>query len=183
MPEVTRPGTHMLKCALSVAMAATLTGCSSARFASQDLSATPARSASAPAPAAGQRSALGRPAPAIRDDQWNGSPSRIAEGATRPAPQGLTTAPVPQYGPRLAASPPPQAIAPAYPRPTDDLHAPSAATLPRGTIMVQPGDTLYGLSRRHGVSISALMDLNRLQSLTLQPGQILRLPAQSRPRA
>jgi LysM repeat protein len=54
--------------------------------------------------------------------------------------------------------------------------------LAHGTVEVQPGDTLYALSRRHGVSISALMDTNQLKSLTLVPGQVLKLPPQSRPR-
>lgn len=44
-------------------------------------------------------------------------------------------------------------------------------------IEVQPGDTLYGLSRRHRVMISDLMAVNGLQNPNLKPGQKLYLPA------
>ena len=46
-----------------------------------------------------------------------------------------------------------------------------------GDIVVAPGDTLYGLSRRHGVSVSALMSENGLSNSNLSPGQRLRLPS------
>lgn len=45
------------------------------------------------------------------------------------------------------------------------------------TIEVRPGDTLYSLSRRHGVSVNALMAANNLSSNDLRPGQQLRVPA------
>ncbi|MDX2287929.1 MAG: peptidoglycan DD-metalloendopeptidase family protein [Hyphomicrobiaceae bacterium] len=44
-------------------------------------------------------------------------------------------------------------------------------------IAVERGDTLYGLSRRHGVSLAELMSVNELTSPDLRPGQKLRLPA------
>ena len=44
-------------------------------------------------------------------------------------------------------------------------------------IEVQPGDTLYGLSRRHQVSLSELTSLNGLNNPNLKPGQKLYLPA------
>lgn len=44
------------------------------------------------------------------------------------------------------------------------------------TIVVQSGDTLYGLSRRHGVELSELMSANGLTSSQLHPGQRLTLP-------
>lgn len=111
-----------------------------------------------------QRNGLGRPAdPSGTDYKWNGSPDRTTEGAAPPAP-AVPRAPLPgALAPRPAASP--------------------GTTKPDGqTIVVQPGDTLYGLSRHHGVSISALMDANKLKSLTLQPGQTLRLPTAHRGR-
>ncbi len=43
-------------------------------------------------------------------------------------------------------------------------------------IEVQPGDTLFGLSRRHNVMISDLMSANDLKSPNLKPGQKLYLP-------
>lgn len=45
-----------------------------------------------------------------------------------------------------------------------------------GSIQVQRGDTLYSLSRRHGVSVNDLMQANGLTSSNLQPGQQLTLP-------
>ncbi len=44
-------------------------------------------------------------------------------------------------------------------------------------IEVRPGDTLYGLSRRHKVSLSELMTANNLSSPSIKPGQKLYLPA------
>ncbi len=44
-------------------------------------------------------------------------------------------------------------------------------------IEVQPGDTLYGLSKRHQVPVSELMTVNGLSSPNLKPGQKLSLPA------
>ena len=43
------------------------------------------------------------------------------------------------------------------------------------TYVVQSSDTLYGIARRHGVSVSALKKLNNLRSDTIHPGQILKL--------
>jgi len=45
------------------------------------------------------------------------------------------------------------------------------------SIFVSRGDTLYGLSRRHGTTVNALMNANNLSSSTLQPGQKLYLPS------
>jgi len=45
------------------------------------------------------------------------------------------------------------------------------------SIEVQQGDTLYGLSRRHNVSVAELMELNGLNNPNLRPGQKLELPA------
>ncbi len=48
----------------------------------------------------------------------------------------------------------------------------------RGDVIeVAPGDTLYGLSRRHQVSVAELMSVNSLTPPTLKPGQKLYLPA------
>jgi LysM repeat protein len=54
--------------------------------------------------------------------------------------------------------------------------APKPATSGK-TIEVQPGDTLYLLARRYGVTVAALMEANGLQSEVLKPGQRLTLPA------
>ncbi len=47
-------------------------------------------------------------------------------------------------------------------------------------IEVQPGDTLYGIGKRHNVMISELMAVNELKNPNLKPGQKLYLPAGTR---
>ncbi|MBP7064253.1 MAG: peptidoglycan DD-metalloendopeptidase family protein [Ferrovibrio sp.] len=48
-----------------------------------------------------------------------------------------------------------------------------------GDIVVQRGDTLYGLARQHNLPPRALIDANNLQApYILQPGQRLRLPGE-----
>jgi len=53
---------------------------------------------------------------------------------------------------------------------------PAPALRPGESFVVQPGDTLYGLSRRHQVSIAELMEVNALNNPNLHPGQTLYLP-------
>ena len=54
---------------------------------------------------------------------------------------------------------------------------PARTALRKGeSIDVQPGDTLYKLSRRHHVSVAELMDVNGLSNPSLQPGQKIYLP-------
>lgn len=43
--------------------------------------------------------------------------------------------------------------------------------------MVNPGDTLYGISRKYGVQLAALMDVNNLKDSLIFPGQRLLIPA------
>jgi murein DD-endopeptidase MepM/ murein hydrolase activator NlpD len=57
----------------------------------------------------------------------------------------------------------------------DPQPQPSLAN-PGDQIEVQPGDTLYGLSRRHRVGVADLMQVNSLTNPNLQPGQKLYLP-------
>ncbi|MBA3531368.1 MAG: LysM peptidoglycan-binding domain-containing protein [Ardenticatenales bacterium] len=51
---------------------------------------------------------------------------------------------------------------------------PSAAAA-GGTHVVQPGDTLFSIARRHGTTVEALMALNGLSTPTIYVGQVLRL--------
>jgi murein DD-endopeptidase MepM/ murein hydrolase activator NlpD len=76
----------------------------------------------------------------------------------------------------------PSSQAPAYNRDTSAPPLSVASDSPSlgETIEVQAGDTLYGLSRRHHVSLSELMAVNALKNPNLKPGQKLILPA-SRP--
>jgi len=56
-----------------------------------------------------------------------------------------------------------------------------AGARPGVTIVVQPGDTLYKLSKRHRVSIAALIELNGLRNgSSLHPGERITLPAGAR---
>ena len=77
-------------------------------------------------------------------------------------------------------APPPPAADPA---PSGDRYAGRPMDRPRAaargeTIQVQQGDTLYGISKRYGVSISALIEINGLaHGSSIKPGQQLVLPA------
>lgn len=98
-------------------------------------------------------------------------PSRGVEMAALPEPsrgdgydRGSARAPS-----SYRETPPPAVSSPAS--------APSSApSSSGGLIEVQRGDTLYGLARRHGVNVKALMAANNLTSTALKPGQQLRLP-------
>ncbi|MGI9476220.1 MAG: peptidoglycan DD-metalloendopeptidase family protein [Hyphomicrobiaceae bacterium] len=52
----------------------------------------------------------------------------------------------------------------------------------RDGIVVEPGDTLYQLSRRYGVTVAALREVNGLRGNTIRPGQHLALPGDRRDR-
>jgi murein DD-endopeptidase MepM/ murein hydrolase activator NlpD len=72
--------------------------------------------------------------------------------------------------------------APSYAQPASAAPASTASVAPvtaaaGETIEVQPGDTLYGLSRRHHVSLNELMTANGLTSPNLKPGHKLIVPA------
>lgn len=53
----------------------------------------------------------------------------------------------------------------------------TGALASRNHITVERGDTLYQLSRRHGVTVAALRRVNGLTGNTIRPGQRLTLPA------
>lgn len=65
-------------------------------------------------------------------------------------------------------------VAASAPAPARSMGAP---IVPGMAIEIQAGDSLYGLSKRHHVSIAALMELNGLKNATLKPGQKIVLPA------
>jgi murein DD-endopeptidase MepM/ murein hydrolase activator NlpD len=59
-------------------------------------------------------------------------------------------------------------------------HTPAPRATPtasRDQIEVQPGDTLYSLSKRYQVSLDEMMSLNSLSNPSVHPGQKLYLPA------
>ncbi len=56
--------------------------------------------------------------------------------------------------------------------------APSPASSGGGAYTVRPGDSLYGIAHRHGVTIGALLAANRLTlTSVIHPGQRLTIPA------
>lgn len=92
-------------------------------------------------------------------------------------PEPVPSQPVVRPAPSYAPAPRPQPATSFAPAPVDPDE--------RGEeIEVQRGDTLYGLSRRHGVSLNELMRVNGLTSPALKPGQKLALPSgRVKPRA
>jgi murein DD-endopeptidase MepM/ murein hydrolase activator NlpD len=88
----------------------------------------------------------------------------------------------PSYAAPPPQQPPYQAKAfsrtPREPSRAQESAAPHSPSLAKGEmIQVQPGDTLYSLSRRHHVSLTELTSLNGLKNPNLKPGQKLYLPA------
>jgi LysM repeat protein len=56
------------------------------------------------------------------------------------------------------------------------VHAAAAKESAADTHKVKRGETLWGISRLHGVSVGELMDLNHLNDSVLRDGQILKIP-------
>lgn len=52
-------------------------------------------------------------------------------------------------------------------------------TTTAATYTVQSGDTLYGIARRHQVSVDELIRFNQLSSPNIRPGMVLRIPPNS----
>ncbi len=106
-----------------------------------------------------------RPVPAdpYKGVRYKGGRDPVTGAA--PALDGSMPAPQPSPSARKAAA----LMAPAR------AVAPAATTA--GSIQVQPGDTLFGLARKHGVTVAALKQANALQSDTLVTGQTLVVPA------
>lgn len=127
------------------------------------------------------------PAPAPYEPPRASRDSKVQVAALPPPP--IATAPNPPVpapaksvtAPAKSASrptPAPQPIRPAS-APVEPAEQPIAeATGPQ--IEVKSGDTLYGLSRRHHVSLNELMKVNGLTNPALKPGQKLVLPATGR---
>ncbi|MCP9235810.1 glucosaminidase domain-containing protein [Lewinella sp. JB7] len=80
------------------------------------------------------------------------------------------TAPTPQPDPRPVVSPDQPVVTPPATTPAGNPNRPAA-----GYHAVQAGDTLYGISRRYGVSVEELKRLNALTGNTISVGQQLRI--------
>lgn len=110
--------------------------------------------------------------------------SRSASIESEPLPDATPAAdPLPPVVPAVNTAGAPRAY-PSY-RPAESQVAMAATPAPitdagtAGAIEVQPGDTLYRLSRKHQVSLDELMRVNGLTSSNLKPGQKLVLPSAS----
>ncbi|CAN5458102.1 hypothetical protein BH23VER1_BH23VER1_21480 [soil metagenome] len=68
-----------------------------------------------------------------------------------------------------------QEPAPAYQQPAYQEPAP-ATTGGGGTYTVQKGDTLYGISRKKGITVQALTSANGLSDDKIFPGDVLKIP-------
>ena len=90
-------------------------------------------------------------------------PVRSNGPLARVKPQTRIANAVPPRAAPIPTTPPPR-LASTYRQPT-------------GTITVRRGDTLYGIARRHNISVSALKTENNLTDSYLKTGQTLRLPA------
>jgi len=107
---------------------------------------------------------------------YNSQPSYGAQGGSQygsqPAPSRFGNGGATGYGSGSAAQPSSSRVAPIASR--------ERAAATGETIEVRPGDTLYSLSRQHGVSVNDLKAANGLASNDLKPGQQLALPSGTR---
>ncbi len=167
-------------------LAAIGAGCSAdvARFDSSSFNLNdPPQTTAAAAPSGPVRGSSDLDNPVSRS-QTRG-PYGAGAGAMPPAQRGVEMAALPDAtpisqptpptmptrAPRVAAAQFGSQAAPGLPPVTPQ------ATASGQTIDVQPGDTLYGLSKKHHVSVAALMSVNQLTSPNLKLGQKLALPA------
>jgi murein DD-endopeptidase MepM/ murein hydrolase activator NlpD len=171
------PRARAAAAAALIAAAVSLAGCSAdiSRFGSSGLTLNgdDTRTGALPVPSEPVRRNAGIPVdtetpparePAARqsglpDPAAHPEPLPPPAAKARPVPQGAAAAP------RVPAAPP------------AGRQVPTITATPGDTIEVQAGDTLYGISKRHRVSISELMTLNNLQSPSIRPGQKIVLPA------
>lgn len=94
---------------------------------------------------------------------------------SRALPSASPRPPIGRQMPTAAGHPAPATLGSAPPAPPAAM-APTQAAAGE-VIEVQQGDTIYGLAKRHRVSISELMTLNSLDKPAIRPGQRLTLPA------
>jgi murein DD-endopeptidase MepM/ murein hydrolase activator NlpD len=105
----------------------------------------------------------------------------VGEAYAPPQPSGgsgarMAALPEPSPAPSYA----PQTVAPVgrAPRATSAPSPVAATAVEKGeAVVIKQGDTLFGLSKRHHVSVAELMSVNGLTSPALKPGQTLYLPA------
>lgn len=113
------------------------------------------------------------PAPPAAPYSYNPTPYQPPAPRVEPMRRAGLPEPVPPSASRTAITAPPR------PEPVRLTTQPAEGKV----VEVVAGDTLYGISRRHGVSISSLMSVNGLDGPTIHPGHKLTLPADGQRRA
>ncbi len=99
--------------------------------------------------------------------QANGLPdSNLRAGMTLRLPEGVSAA-AEAAAPAVAPAPAPAAV------------SSPVVSDPIPTHTVQPGESLYGIATQHGMDLTDLMAINGLQTVTINPGQILKVAGQS----
>ena len=166
---------------------ASLAGCSAdiSRF-GPSLSLNDPPRQSSPMPAEPMRRGVGAPVETEPGYDRQPAPAPLVPPPREPAvrmsglpdPEPRPEAP-PVQAPIIKRTPPPVAT-PRAPTPVAGRQVPTIAAAPGETIEVKPGDTLYGIAKRHRVAISEIMTLNNLTTPALKPGQKLVLPAGKR---
>ena len=170
------------------AVSGILSGCSAdvTRFdsASFNLNDPPEAVNAQPAPPVNSRSASDYDNSLARSTPRGpyGAGAKSVEVAALPEPVTSGAPPVArpyteQSWKRSPMAPLPVAAAPAYAPAAASTSAAPVVTAQGATIDVQPGDTLYGLSKRHHVSLAELMSANQMTQPNLKPGQKLIIPA------
>ncbi len=177
---------------LITAVATTLLGACSADVSRFNFNDKPTTTGALPSttpsePVYGSRSGLGRPSQQNTFDTVDRGTLQAPDQS--PRSPGYETSRLNTEPRRDAAPYRPKAASPvvppvAYsdpPRQPEMLNASSReeTTAPEQgqSIFVRRGDTLYGLSRRHRTTVTALMTANNLTSSALKPGQKLYLPS------
>jgi murein DD-endopeptidase MepM/ murein hydrolase activator NlpD len=103
-------------------------------------------------------------------------------GRSQPATTSNDLPPIPDRTPRerVAARGPTETTLPD--QRYQQARAPASGSTSGETIEVQPGDTLFGIAKRHNVQVGALIEVNGLPNGTsIKPGQRLLLPSGATP--
>ena len=161
---------------LALVAASALAGCSAdiARFDFPTASLAEGTEATGSASTQQEQAAFGRAN--LGGNEANEAPATYAASPSAPpADSRIEMSALPEPSPPVTAPAP--SAAPSAPVPQSYAAPEPAADAPTGEMVeVQRGDTLYGLSKRHRVSLNELMRVNGLTSPALKPGQKLYLP-------
>jgi LysM repeat protein len=84
-----------------------------------------------------------------------------------------------RFCPEVLRAPAPQPSLP-LPQATVVSHTPAPSGKAKKTYVVQEGDSLWKIAKKHRVKIEALMEANNLQSEKLRPGKQLEIPDSQR---